>query len=485
MRWKIFIYMSGFVGVVLALLFLFQVIFLDDFYHAVKTTQIKITTKEIIERIEDNGINSALDYIEVLTDNSDYCIRLFDVENLEIYGNDRNNNICGFIGNSSNQIITQVSTLYKKAIEQNGEVFYEANTADRFIIDENLFIPDTKRNLLHNQINTFDYLVYGKITEVENQKYFILVNSRISIVSEIAVTIREQLLVILCIILVLALIFAFYMANKISSPIIKTNESAKKLAKGSFDTEFNNGGYKEIEELNTTLSYASKELRKAENIRNELIANISHDLRTPLTMIGGYAEIMRDLPGENTAENVQVIIDECKRLNILVNDILDLSKLQAKAQTLSIKSFNITQVIKGIIERFNTLLKNEDYKIDFEYDKETIVSADEVKINQVIYNLLANAIHYSGDNKKITVRQIDLQENVRIEVSDNGIGIKEEDLPYVWERYYKIDKVHKRPQVGTGLGLSIVKNVLDLHKVSYGVTSKEKEGTTFYFELKK
>lgn len=478
MRWKIFFYLCGFVGALLILLFLFQVVFLDSFYRGVKTNQIKETAYEIANQIEKHNIEGLQEDIDILSENSDYCIRIADFENGYIYKNTTNSKVCGYIGDSDIEVQSQVLTLYKKALENGGEILYtiESSKGSKYSFIDNRLKPF---------VETTDYMAYGKVANYDSSEYFVLVNSRITMVSEIAETIRKQLLLISGIVLVLAMGFAFFIASKISSPIIQTNEAAKKMAGGNTKLLFDSKGYKEIEELNETLNFAQTELSKVENLRNELIANISHDLRTPLTMIGGYGEIMRDIPGENTPENVQVIIDECHRLTVLVNDLLDLSKLQAKANNLTLTTFNITQVIKGIIERFSIMLKNEDYNIHFEYDNEILVNADEVKINQVIYNLLANAINYAGKDKNVTLRQINKGNSVRIEVSDHGEGISEENLPYVWDRYYKIDKVHKRPQVGTGLGLAIVKNVLELHEAIYGVESKVQEGTTFYFELKK
>lgn len=328
-------------------------------------------------------------------------------------------------------------------------------------------------------------MTYGEVISSTDGDYFVLVNSRITIVSEIAETIRTQLIIISVILILIALGVAFLIASVISKPIIKINESAKYLAKGKFDVEFEGKGYLEIEELNDTLNYASVELSKVEKLRNELIANMSHDLRTPLTMIAGYGEVMRDLPGENTPENVQVIIDECHRLTALVNDILDLSKLQAGTQSLKMETFNITSVIRDITNRFSTMLKKEGYEISFEYDEDVKVLADNVKLNQVIYNMIVNAVHYVGDDRKIIIKQIIKDKKVRIEVIDHGEGIDAQNLPYVWDRYYKLDKVHKRASIGSGLGLSIVKGILELHKATYGVTSKVNEGTTFYFEVEK
>lgn len=265
--------------------------------------------------------------------------------------------------------------------------------------------------------------------------------------------------------------------------MIRINDTAKEMAKGKFDVVFDEKDYKEIAELSTTLTQTAKELDKNENLRRELIANVSHDLRTPLTMIIAYAEVMRDLPGENTPENVQVVIDESKRLTNLVNDMLDISKLQAGVMEKNATEYNLTESIHAVLERYNKLKEQDGYVIDFEYQEEVFVEADEFKIFQVIYNLVNNAINYTGADKTVRVIQKVSDGKVRIEVSDSGEGIAKDALPYVWDRYYKVDKTHKRSVMGTGLGLSIVKNILELHQAEYGVESEVGEGSTFWFSL--
>ena len=273
------------------------------------------------------------------------------------------------------------------------------------------------------------------------------------------------------------------LSQKISHPIILVNHSAKELAKGNYSIEFAGKDYREIAELSETLNYAARELEKTETLRKELIANVSHDLRTPLTMIIAYAEVMRDLPGENTPENIQVVIDESSRLTNLVNDMLDISKLQAGVMERNSSVYNLTESIKSVLERYNKLKEQDGYIIDFQYQKDVMVKADEFKMYQVIYNLVNNAINYTGTDKKVEVRQMIKNHTVRIEVADTGEGIAAEALPYVWDRYYKVDKTHRRAVMGTGLGLSIVKNILILHESAYGVESQQGKGSTFWFEL--
>ena len=210
---------------------------------------------------------------------------------------------------------------------------------------------------------------------------------------------------------------------------------------------------------------------------------MSHDLRTPLTMIIGYGEIMRDIPGENTAENVQVIIDESVRLNKLVNDILDISKLNAGVDVCNLTRFNITTLIQSIINRHEKFLNLPSNLIRFDYTQEIEVFADQIKIEQVIYNLLTNAIHHTNNVQEIKVTQKVEGNRVRIDIKDNGKGIEEDQLPYIWNRYYKINKQYVRSKVGSGMGLSIVKAIFDVHQIEYGVTSKINEGTCFYFYL--
>ena len=243
-------------------------------------------------------------------------------------------------------------------------------------------------------------------------------------------------------------------------------------------------GYREIEELSQTLADAAAEIRQVDTLRKELVANVSHDLRTPLTLIAGYSEAMRDLPGENTPENLQIIIDETTRLSELVTDLLDLSKLEAGMETLQYEDIELVEFTENILKRYDKMTAQSGYNIVLEKNVDRVsVLADSKKIGQVIYNLINNAIHYCGADKTVIVRLADDNGFLRFEVKDNGDGIPADKLKDIWDRYYRLDSSHQSQKVGTGLGLSIVKKILRLHNAKFGVESREGEGSCFWFAL--
>jgi signal transduction histidine kinase len=296
-------------------------------------------------------------------------------------------------------------------------------------------------------------------------------------------TLQMQLYIITGIVVILAIMLAIIISKHISKPIAQINQSAKSLATGNYETEFHGKGYLEIKELSDTLNTAASELSKVDRLRRELIANISHDLRTPLAFIYSYAEMMHDFPDEVTPDQSQIIMDEAKRLTSLVNDMLDISLIEAGATKLNKTAYNLTESLRDTVDRMNELVKNHGYKLDFEYNGDISVFADEVKITQAFYNLLLNAISHSGADKAVIVRQSTIDDFVKIEVIDHGEGIKQSDLPCIWERYYKVDKEHRRSIMGTGLGLSIVKKVIEMHGGRYGVETEEGKGSIFWFQI--
>lgn len=476
-KWKLFIYIALFGAAMIFIIWLFQIVFLNAFYRQTKISEIKTLAKTINENVDNNDLSTL---VTELASQSNICARVINTTtNIEINANTVPKCL---LHRMTDQDLSQLYTQAK----QNGGSYFENFTEEDFnVLNIQSEYGQGKGIIPKKEFERDENIIYTQIVNSsQGSQYVVMLNTKISPVNATVQTLRSQLFYISLLFMALALVFALILSKKVSNPIIKINDSAKELAKGSVDVHFEGEGYREITELSDTLNYASAELAKVEHLRRELIANVSHDLRTPLTMITGYAEVMRDIPGENTPENVQIIIDEANRLTHLVNDMLDISKLQSGVQILSESDYDLTASIRSILSRYTKLTEQNDLHIQFEADRDIFVRADEIKIAQVIYNLVNNAINYVGDDKTVIIRQHIIEDRVRIEVIDHGEGIEADLLPYVWDRYYKIDKAHKQASVGTGLGLSIVRNVMKLHHFNHGVKSVPGKGSNFWFEMK-
>jgi signal transduction histidine kinase len=332
-------------------------------------------------------------------------------------------------------------------------------------------------------------LIYGAILENPlGSNYFLYINSVLEPVDSTVSVLKNQLIIVTLMSLGLALALSYFIATKLTKPIERITEAAESLAQGDYTVEFEKGYYTEIDNLADTLNYATKELSKTEELRRDLIANVSHDLRTPLTLIKSYGEMIRDISGNNEEKrnkHIKTIIDEADRLSGMVNDILDLSKAQTGLDKMDFKRFDILKTTEEILKRFQYFVDNQGFRFYLNFKGKTIVKGEEMKIQQVIYNLISNAVNYSTDKKEIIINIIEEADVVNFEVIDKGIGIPEDQLDSIWDRYYKVGKAHKRSTVGSGIGLSIVKSILLAHKAQFGVESKVGEGSKFYFKLRK
>lgn len=473
-KWRIFLYLCGFCALLLLLLWLFQVVFLDSFYKKIKVSEVRDSAAVLLRNLSSADLDNLM---EELADNADISIEILSDTGAVLHEDSRDGGILHRMPDEQRQAIIS------KAAEQGGELLEYGDRPDQKTAAGTALPPNTVRS--QDMFRTpYDTLLYCRLLpDAGGNTIAILIGSVISPVNATVRTLRIQLFYITGAMVIFSIILALFIARWVSRPIVALNQGAKILASGRYDVTFNGTGFREINELSDTLTAAARELSKVEGLRNELIANISHDLRTPLTLIGGYAEAMRDLPDENTPENAQIIVDETHRLSSLVDDVLDLSKLQAGVQSLHIRRFNITRLLIDVIHRIDRLVSKDGYHISFLYERETEVDADEGSISQAFYNLVINAINYTGADKQVTVRQRIDENWVRIEVSDTGEGIAQENLPYIWERYYKVEKNHKRSVTGSGLGLSIVRSIIDKHAGQYGVASQSGQGSTFWFSL--
>lgn len=476
---KIFVAMLSLILLMLIILWLTQTVFLKTFYEYVKKYAAFDASNNICENIDNEDLASLT---ANLADYHSACIKVVNASKgyIVVDGCDIHNDELDCVMHS----IQYNQDLYKSWLERANENdgFY-IEVLDKKKFDNSSFNPDDFKGNVPKIEG--DHIISVATTQnAKGETLLVILNSSIQPIDSTVRTIRSQLLFVSIFMIFVAFIATYFVSKHMSSPIVDINNKAKELAKGNYDIHFEEKGPIESVELAKTLNYTVEELSKLDKMQKDLIANISHDLRTPLTMISGYSEVMRDIPGENTPENMQVIIDETARLSSLVNDLLNVSKLQSGTQRLDIKEINLTDIVRRTIERYEHLISHKGYSVTFDEREDVYVMGDEVRILQVVYNLINNAINYTGDDRRVRVAQRITDDVVRISVTDSGTGISDEDLPLIWDRYYKVDKVHARAKIGTGLGLSIVKNILLLHNSRFGVSSELGEGSTFWFELK-
>lgn len=450
---KIWFYLSIFtISILIGILFL-QLFSLNMYYELSKKTEIKKIANKVSSAYNSDNYNDILDELSF---EKDVCIEITEDNNI-YYSTDSISRGC---------LINNSREINNKKLE---------------------FMLSNKYSITYKIINSkFNNrtLIYG--LKIDDGVYA-FISASLQPTNFIVSILKKQLIFILVIVLIISFIVSYTISKKISKPIEKLTDTSKELINGKTDIIFKtDSNIEELKELETTLNNMVDDLSKIEILRSELLANISHDLKTPLTLIKANAEMVKDLTHNNKEKrekNLNTIITEVDRLNLLVEDILDLTKMRSNVSELEKEELNLNVLIKSIIEKFGILCDKEGYKIEyigFDFN----IFADKKKMEQVIYNLINNAINYTGKDKKVYIKMLKIKNGIRVEVIDTGKGIDDKDIRYIWDKYYKVDKKYKRVSYGTGLGLSIVKNILLLHNFNYGVNSKKGSGTKFYFEVK-
>ncbi len=297
---------------------------------------------------------------------------------------------------------------------------------------------------------------------------------------------RDMLIYVSFIVLIVSLLLAFALSVRLTSPIEKLTRSAQELSKGNHDVYFDGAGFTETKELAKALNKASYEMEKTDFYQREIIANVSHDLKTPLTMIRSYAEKIIDITGDNPEKrnsDLNVIISETEHLNRLVTDMLSVSNLQSNNIELRMETFDLVEAARNVYESFLALATSEGFEINFHPCKPAYVVGDRTRMTQVMTNFVSNAVKYSGDNRYIDIRLSKTSKKVTFHCIDQGMGIPSDEIGHVWDKYYRTSANHERGIEGTGLGLAIVKGILNLHGAKYGVESEEGKGSDFWFEM--
>jgi len=391
LQWKVFSFLLIFCVLLLIVLWLFQIVFLDTFYKKIKVAEIRRSAAFIINNINNENIN---EIITNISNNNNITVNITDQNGRSIHGNQSS------ISLSDNRRWTEENTaLITKALNNGGEI-HEYTESREENIEPNRSRRQTQAaerprdNREQDRTDNFrtanrrrlpiQSLIYVKMANNrQNEQYAVIIRAVISPVNATVTTLRYQLYYISCIIIILSVILAIIIAKIISKPIEEISKSAEILAKGNYDTRFTGKGFYEIVALSETLNTTAVELGRVESLRRELLANVSHDLRTPLALIYSYAEMMRDFPDEITAEQTQTILNETKRLTTLVNDILDISKLENEIEKLNITNYNLTQTIsETVLEQRRNYWKEKVIKLHFHITETYILTLIKLKLTE-------------------------------------------------------------------------------------------------------
>jgi len=447
--------------IIFAITWVFQVVFLEKYYIYQRTTLMEQEIKNVSSMIENNvSSNDVLNEIIDFGSTSD-CLVIVTDENFNI------NYTSATKINNSERIIQENINYIKTKIQ-----------------------PQTQQMVKSFKSNgtIFNSIVMGNSID-DAKKGYVIIHSTIERINETTAILKQQLMVICLISLFIGSVIAFILANKFSKPILEINKASKRIAEGDFDTVVSVQSKDEIAMLAKTINHMARQLKQTDNIKKQFIANISHELKTPISSIRAYGELLRDceiIEKEEKEKYAEIIVMNSKKLTTMVEDILELSEIQSGNYVLDLSSFCLIVLIKDIMNDMEALAAEKNVHIILKtFNDALLITADKDKIHSVFCNILQNAVRHSHLNSIVEIELTSTIPNINISIIDNGEGIPEDKLPYIWERFYKVDKSRKSGKSGAGLGMAIVKEIFELHHYTYGIESQICVGTRVWFTIPK
>ena len=360
------------------------------------------------------------------------------------------------------------------------------------------FILDGGENI-KNSIFVKPIIENGRITE------YAFAIASLQPVNEAMLVLKDYYVYALIIVFLVIILLSFYYSKIIVKPLIKMNRVTKKMANFDFSEKLPVTADDEIGGLsgsintlsvnlkdridrlnvaNTKLQQDIERERQLEKTRKEFISGVSHELKTPLSVIRSFAEGIKDGVSKDTSYYTDVILEETENMNRLIVEMLELAKLESGTYKLDMTTFSIGELTQQVYTKLLFSMEEKHLQVNIDADPSILVKANRSRIEQVVVNLLSNAIRYTPDGEKIQVSIIEAEDTVKVEIENTGNPIPEESLEKIWDRFYRLDASRSRHTGGTGLGLSIVKNILDLHHAEYGVYNTT-NSVVFYFNLQK
>lgn len=453
---------------IIALTWFMAVFMFKPMYYAVTQAELNKTLNKVVTAIDlDGGINeNTLDQISGIV-NVGTCVDISDANG---------NGIVLFEGiGDACQLHTEGS---------NDNIFEQQRKIDSAAAKElRQSIREYNRKTYNS--NCTDDL--GNVQVVKgrfyDEKYIIIVSTNLARTESIISIVSSQLRTASLLAIVLSIVIATAMSHWFMQPLMKLSNATKEIAKGNYDVKVQINNKDEFGQLAKDFNLMTEEIQRSHNLQKDLIANISHDLRTPLTIIKGYAESIKDITGDNKEirdQQLTTIIEEADRLSDMVGSVMEYTKLSQNAYKLNIVQFDIADMCRDIAEMYSYKAENEGKSVSYSGPEQVYVFADAPLIERVIHNFVSNALVHTPDGTRVGIAVNITEDNkVKVSVYDSGQGIKQEDIPHLFDKYYRARKDEGR--TGSGLGLAIVKSILENHKFKYGVESREGLGTEFWF----
>lgn len=474
-RKKLLIYFMFFTAVIFTVLWLLQTVFLQNFYNSMVIGNTKSAADKITSFCLGGDMSGALDDISI---NNSLLVYVIDTEGNILYSADE----------------------YKKGHKHSAdddEDFQQIKGGRKLRKGQQHYreLPDNYEDFLRKlsssdsgsaEMKTEQMYFFGKYIDYgsSGEKAILYLGTNLNAVGSAARIIRIQLIIVTLLSVGVGFVLAWFMSRRFSRPISQLNQKAHTLGESAENADYHKGFCSEIDDLNDTLDRTDEKLRKNKQFQNELLANVSHDLRTPLTMIKGYAEMIRDISHEDEAqcaEDVAVIVRETDRLTALVNEILEYSELQMTDTEAVMTNVDLSEIVGTVTDSFESLYEKDGYTFERSIAEGIFVSGNSSRLMRTVYNLVDNAVRHIGSDKWVCVTLKAEIGKAIIEIADHGEGIASEELERIWDKYYT--NRQRNGKGVSGLGLAIVKQIVIQHGGVCGAESEIGKGSVFRITL--
>lgn len=481
-RWQLMLFIGAMTMLTMALVWGVITYALVPQYNRTIHKKLETKAEAIVAMINQSDTPIASRDFGILALNTDFWQTLSDAFRSKTINVD---GCCVDFSDSTLRCLKAYESMYPCLLHEStgafvGDFGYNVNTALVIQMRQKLFQNGSLYEVVRSSSN--QQMLVGHLSD--DGKYGVIVSTSLAQISTAAEVLRTILVPLALVLLVLDLFSAMLFSRWFTRPIERLSTGAQEIASGNYDVQISVVHRDEIGRLAEDFNHMAAEVKRSDQLEKDILANVSHDLRTPLTLIKGYAETVRDLTGddaEKRTEQCNIIVDETDRLSALVNSVMELSKVQNGSEKPNLVDFDMSALCFEVAGRYDALCDQNHWTLRLEADHAAPVSADPAMMERVLHNLLGNAFHHIGEDGVVVLRVLPLEKGCRVEVEDHGPGIPPEDLPHLFDRYYRARQ--DAGKTGTGLGLSITKAILQQHGFAFGVDSAVGQGSTFWFTM--